>query len=149
MSRIAVIFTPAVEIPRIAASRALPTPLTIMLASSNPNCFACSIKLVTACVAAYGVDFRVPENPTRPELEDAITFPCKSVIVIRVLLNVALICTTPVFTLRFAFFLVLFCLVDLVVAIGKYYVFSLLDFRPLPAVLRTFPRTVREFVFVR
>src|SRR5690606_15733291 len=52
---------------------------------------ACS----AATVAANGVDFFDPLKPALPALPHATTFPCRSVIVIRVLLNVALMWAMP------------------------------------------------------
>lgn len=73
---------------RIAASRPEPGPRTKTSTCRTP----CSIPFLAASsparCAANAVDLREPLNPTVPELPQAIVFPCGSVIVIIVLLNV-------------------------------------------------------------
>src|ERR1041384_4301760 len=48
-----------------------------------------------ATVAANGVDFFEPLKPALPDVAQATTLPCVSVIVTSVLLNVDLMCATP------------------------------------------------------
>src|SRR5205823_1353240 len=48
-----------------------------------------------ATVAANGVDFFEPWNPALPEEPHVMAFPCMSVIVMSVLLNVAVMCAIP------------------------------------------------------
>ena len=69
-----------------------------MATASLPHCSA-------ATVAAKGVDFFEPLKPALPALPHTTVFPALSVMVMRVLLNVALMCATPsastTFLLRF------------------------------------------------
>src|SRR5258705_10653015 len=53
--------------------------------------------------AANGVPLREPLNPTAPALDQVTTFPCGSLIVMIVLLNVEWMWTTPSDTIRLAF----------------------------------------------
>ena len=57
---------------------------------------ACRAASCATCCAAKAVLFREPLNPTRPALDQPITFPCMSVIETVVLLKVAKILATPV-----------------------------------------------------
>src|SRR5690625_1613916 len=87
-SRIAVISNPAACKERIAASRPAPGPFTdtskfFMLVSN-----AAFAAVSAAICAAKGVDFLDPLKPNAPAELHPITFPCKSVIVTIVLLNV-------------------------------------------------------------
>ena len=53
-----------------------------------PNVKAFLPAISAAREAAKGVDFFVPLNPTAPEEEETIVFPCESAIVTSVLLKV-------------------------------------------------------------
>src|SRR5438128_6611987 len=57
----------------------------------NASRAACS----AATVAAKGVDFLEPLNPALPDEPQVIALPCRSVIVMSVLLNVAVTCAMP------------------------------------------------------
>jgi len=94
-SKIDVTFNPAALSALTAASLPEPGPLTRTWTLANPKDMASSAAFWAARVAANGVLFREPLNPTCPELANEIAFPNLSVRVIMVLLNVALICAIP------------------------------------------------------
>src|SRR3989338_6785752 len=71
-----------------------------------PNSFAFDTAFSTLIVAAYGVDFLDPENPAFPVDPQQSVFPCSSVTVAIVLLNVACTYMCPFGTCRFTFFAV-------------------------------------------
>src|SRR5687768_1640897 len=79
----------------IADSRPEPGPCTStdtrFTPAANASLPACS----AATVAANGVDFFDPLNPALPALDQTTALPALSLIVIRVLLKVALMCATP------------------------------------------------------
>src|SRR6266536_125959 len=81
---------------RIADSRPEPGPLTLISTSFMPCDMAWRAASCATCCAANAVLLREPLNPTRPALDQPKTFPCMSVIVTCVLLNVAKMLATPV-----------------------------------------------------
>src|SRR5262245_46842155 len=87
---------------RIAVSRPDPGPFT----NTSTFCSPCSCALraagSAASCAANGVDLREPLNPTLPAEAHEIVFPCRSVIVTIVLLNVDLMCACPWTTFFFS-----------------------------------------------
>src|SRR5271170_1396910 len=102
---------PAVASARTADSRPAPGPLTLTSTDRNPYSLALLAAVKDACWAANGVPFLDPRNPSDPELDQASTLPIRSVKVTIVLLNEAWICTRPVLTIFFSFFLNVFFLV--------------------------------------
>src|SRR5580704_245045 len=99
---------PAVAKARTADSRPAPGPLTLTSTDRRPYSFALLAAVKDACWAANGVPFLDPRNPSEPELDQASTLPIRSVKVTIVLLNEAWICTKPVLTIFFSFFLNVF-----------------------------------------
>jgi len=79
----------------MAASRPEPGPLTYTSTSFKPCSIAAFAALSAADWAANGVDLRDPLKPTAPELAQEMVLPCKSVMVMWVLLKVDLIWATP------------------------------------------------------
>src|SRR5579884_4115365 len=96
---------PAVASERMAVSRPEPGPLTRTSTVRRPISRATPPARSAAWPAANGVPLREPRNPRAPALDQAITLPSGSVIVTRVLLNVAWMYTTPTGTWRRSFFL--------------------------------------------
>ena len=94
-SLIAVTSRPAAWRDRTAASRPTPGPFTKISTFLTPRAIASLAEASAAVWAANGVDFREPLKPTFPAEDHEIVFPCLSVMVIMVLLNVALIWATP------------------------------------------------------
>src|SRR5260370_3054588 len=101
---------PAVESARTADSRPEPGPLIRTSTVRMPLSPALLAAVIAACWAANGVPLRDPRKPSEPALDQEIVLPSWSAIVTMVLLNVAWICTMPVWTTRFSFFLKLFFL---------------------------------------
>jgi len=66
-----------------------PGPLSQTCVLLIPCSIAPSAALAAVICAANGVDFLEPLNPLQPALDQLITFPDKSVMVMTVLLNVA------------------------------------------------------------
>jgi hypothetical protein len=99
---------PADCIAEIADSRPAPGPLTLISTSRTPLRIAVLAQFWAACWAAKGVLLREPLKPTHPADLEQMVSPSISVTVIKVLLNVALMCTiartTFLLTLRFALF---------------------------------------------
>src|SRR5262249_15245694 len=89
------IFKPAAASARSAASRPEPGPVTRTTAERIPFSIACRAASSDATCAANGVDLREPRKPFAPADDHEIVLPAMSVIVIIVLLNDALMCTTP------------------------------------------------------
>src|SRR5690606_12059710 len=83
---------------RIAASRPAPGPFTITSTVLMPCSMAARAAASAAICAAYGVLLREPLNPTFPALAQEIVFPCGSVIVTIVLLNVDRMWAMPLST---------------------------------------------------
>src|ERR1700733_4278085 len=102
---------PAVASARTADSRPEPGPLTRTSTDLSPRAPALLAAVMAACCAANGVPLRDPRKPSEPALDHEITLPSWSAMVTIVLLKVACMCTTPVWTTRFSFFLKLFFLV--------------------------------------
>src|SRR5579864_4723545 len=103
MSRMSETFRPAAESARSADSRPAPGPFTRTETFLRPCSIALAAASPAATWAAKGVDFRLPLKPRAPALDQEITFPETSQIVMIVLLNVDWTWTIP---LRM-FFLVL------------------------------------------
>ena len=80
---------------RIAVSRPLPGPLTITSVCRIPCSYANEPAFSAADWAANGVPFFAPLKPLPPAEAQKSVLPCLSVILIIVLLNVDLTCTTP------------------------------------------------------
>ena len=89
MSRIDFTSTPAAVKARMADSRPLPGPWMRTSTDLSPWSLALVAAVVAACWAAKGVPFREPLKPMLPELDQAITLPAASVMVILVLLKEA------------------------------------------------------------
>src|SRR5258708_408610 len=70
-------------------SRAEPGPWMRTCTRFTPRFSASRAACSAATVAANGVDFFEPLNPALPEEPQVMAFPCMSVIVMSVLLNVA------------------------------------------------------------
>src|SRR5206468_11374545 len=89
-------------------SRPDPGPFTNTSTFCRPCSCAPRAAFSAASCAANGVDLREPLKPTLPADAHEIVFPCRSVIVTIVLLNVDLICACPCttffFSRRLAFF---------------------------------------------
>src|SRR5204863_6039701 len=79
----------------MADSRPEPGPWTRTCTRFTPRFSASRAACSAATVAAKGVDFLEPLNPALPDEPHVIALPCRSLIVMRVLLNVAVICATP------------------------------------------------------
>src|SRR6267378_6490784 len=88
-SRIELICSPALASAWIADSRPDPGPCTRTCTRFTPRFSASRAACSAATVAAKGVDFLYPLNPALPEEPQVIALPCKSAIVMSVLLNVA------------------------------------------------------------
>src|SRR5690625_7572313 len=84
----AVTSKPAACNERMAASRPAPGPFTATSIVFMPSSTACLAAASDAICAAKGVDLREPLKPSAPALFQATVFPCESVIVTIVLLNV-------------------------------------------------------------
>src|SRR6185437_13502554 len=94
-SRIERICRPAAARAWIADSRQEPGPCTRTCTRRTPSDIASRAACSAATVAANGVDFLEPLKPALPDDPHDTAFPCVSVIVIVVLLNVALMWATP------------------------------------------------------
>src|SRR6059036_2537601 len=105
-SRIERICRPAVASAWIADSRPEPGPCTRTCTRRTPRFIASRAACSAATVAANGVDFFEPWKPALPEDPQVRAFPCMSVIVMSVLLNVAVMWAMPsastTFLARFA-----------------------------------------------
>src|SRR5260221_62443 len=89
----------------MADSRPLPGPCTRTCTRFTPRFNASRAACSAATVAANGVDFLEPLNPALPDEPQVIAFPCRSQIVMSVLLNVAVMCATPSASTIFLLFL--------------------------------------------
>src|ERR1700677_2518213 len=116
---------PAVASARTADSRPEPGPLTRTSTVRRPTSFALFAAVSAACCAANGVPLREPRNPSDPALDQETVLPSGSAIVMIVLLNVAWMCTMPLWTMRFSFFLTTFFLA---VFAGAFAILSLCRF---------------------
>src|SRR5512135_1503357 len=85
-SMMELMFMPVPATPRMALSRAGPTPLTTMRTLMRPNRLDFSMTSFATRLAAYGVDFLEPLNPSKPALENAMTLPARSLMAMSVLL---------------------------------------------------------------
>src|ERR1039458_4551408 len=101
---------PAVDKARTADSRPEPGPLTRTSTVLRPLSEALLAAVMAACCAANGVPLREPRKPSEPALDQEMVLPSRSAMVTMVLLKVAWICTIPLWTTRFSFFLKLFFL---------------------------------------
>ncbi len=104
MSVIFNILSPNAFNERTADSRPGPGPFTKTSRFFIPNSSATVPQRSAATCAANGVLLRDPRNPDPPDVAQHKAFPCRSVIVIIVLLNDALICAIPSVTVRLIFF---------------------------------------------
>src|SRR5260370_14350249 len=80
---------PTVDRARTADSRPAPGPLTRTSTERSPYSLALLAAVRDACWAANGVPFLDPRKPSEPELDQASTFPTRSVNVTMVLLKEA------------------------------------------------------------
>ena len=142
-SRILVTTNPTPCSDRMAASLPAPGPLinTSMwrIPESTPRRPACS----AARCAAKAVPFLEPLNPTTPALADAITLPCGSVMLTKVLLKVEYMYARPCGTERRSRRLVL----GLGISYTAYFLPPVR--RPRPATVLRGPFRVRALVLVR
>src|SRR6266704_760109 len=90
-----VIFMPSAFRARTADSRPGPGPLMRTSRFLTPHSSAALPAASAATWAAKGVLLREPLNPAPPEVAQERALPCRSVIVMIVLLNDAWICATP------------------------------------------------------
>src|SRR2546421_12185541 len=79
----------------MADSRPEPGPCTRTWTRFTPRFSASRAACSAATVAANGVDFLEPLKPALPDEPQVIALPCRSVIVMSVLLNVAVMWATP------------------------------------------------------
>ena len=96
----------------MADSRPEPGPLTLISTSRTPLRIAALAARCAACCAANGVLFREPLKPTQPAELVAIVSPSMSVIVIKVLLNVAFMWTMARTTFLLIFLFELFAITN-------------------------------------
>src|SRR3990172_12873635 len=127
----------------MADSRPLPGPCTRTCTRRRPRLSASRAQFSAATVAANGVDFFDPLKPALPAVPQAIVLPRRSVMVIRTLLKVAEMCTTPSDSTTFFERLAL----GLVTVTGAVIYFFVAFF--LPAMARRGPFFVRALVCVR
>src|SRR5437588_2295236 len=102
-SAIETIFSPRALRARTADSRPGPGPLMRTSRFFTPCSCAARPALSAATCAAKGVDLREPLKPAAPEVAQDRALPCRSVIVMIVLLNEACTCAIPSETTFFAF----------------------------------------------
>src|SRR4029077_1231909 len=88
---------------RTADSRPGPGPLMRTSRFFTPHPCAARPACSAATCAANGVDLREPLNPAAPDVAHDSALPCRSVIVMIVLLNDACTCAMPSETTFFAF----------------------------------------------
>src|SRR5512132_32062 len=147
-SWIPAISRPAAASERIAVSRPEPGPFTNTSTRWSPCSCAARAAFSAASCAANGVDFRDPLKPTFPALAQLSVFPCWSVIVTIVLLNVDLIwacpCRTFFFSRRFVFFAL-----GLAMRCGLPFAYFFFAIFFLPAIAFFGPLRVLAFVWVR
>ena len=98
------ILSPAALSARTADSRPGPGPRTSTLTFFMPNSSAAVPARSAATCAANGVLLRDPRNPDPPDVAQQRALPCRSDMVMIVLLNYACMCATPSVTIRFTFF---------------------------------------------
>src|SRR3972149_2294320 len=102
-SLIMVMPNPAACKDRSAASLPAPGPFMKTSTFLTPYSIAFLTAVEAATCAAKGVPFLEPLKPWLPALAHASTFPERSVMLIIVLLNVALMCATPLTTFFLSF----------------------------------------------
>src|SRR5499427_210977 len=102
-SAMLVIFRPSALSARTADSRPGPGPLMRTSTFFTPHSCAARPACSAATCAANGVDLREPLKPAAPEVAQASALPCRSVIVMMVLLNEAWTCAMPSATFFFTF----------------------------------------------
>src|SRR6266849_10218105 len=117
-SEMLVIFKPQLLSARTADSRPGPGPPTRTSTFFTPCSWAATPAFSAATCAANGVLLREPRKPTPPAVAQARTLPCRSVIVMMVLLNDACTCATPSETFFLTRFLTLAAVVGVVVVLG-------------------------------
>jgi len=143
-SRSSVTLNPAACSARNALSRPAPGPFTNTVTDFIPCSWALRAALSAASCDAKGVLFLEPLNPIVPELAQATVFPCRSVIVMWVLLNVAWMWAIPVGTFFFTFRLMPFFFALAIDVTSPFYRVFLRFMMP-----RLGPLRVRAFVWVR
>src|SRR6185295_3657992 len=104
MSEMLVIFKPQAFRARTADSRPGPGPPTRTSTFFTPCSCAALPAFSAATCAANGVDLREPRKPQPPEVAHDRVFPCRSVIVMIVLLKEAWTCAMASSTFLRAFF---------------------------------------------
>src|SRR3974390_1940182 len=97
-SAMLVILSPQALSARTADSRPGPGPLTLTSTLRTPDSCAATPAFSAATCAANGVDLREPRKPQPPEVAHDSTLPCRSVIVMIVLLKEACTCATASLT---------------------------------------------------
>src|SRR5215467_5967457 len=90
-----VILSPRALRARTADSRPGPGPLIRTSRFLTPHSCAARPAASAATCAAKGVDLREPLKPAPPDVAQASALPCRSVIVMIVLLNDAWMCAIP------------------------------------------------------
>src|SRR5580658_3035012 len=103
-SEILVIFSPQVFNARTADSRPGPGPPTRTSTFFRPCSCAATPAFSAATCAANGVLLREPRKPQPPEVAQDNVLPCRSVMVMIVLLKLACTCAMPSSTFLRAFF---------------------------------------------
>src|SRR6478735_12778878 len=98
-----VIFSPQLFSARTADSRPGPGPPTRTSTFLTPCSWAATPAFSAATCAANGVLLREPRKPQPPDVAHESVLPCRSVIVMIVLLNDACTCATASVTTRFTF----------------------------------------------
>src|ERR1043165_295742 len=94
-SEMLVIFIPSAFNARTADSRPGPGPLIRTSRFLTPHSTAARPAFSAATCAANGVDLREPLKPAPPDAAHGSALPCRSVIVMIVLLNDAWMCAIP------------------------------------------------------
>src|SRR5678815_2156940 len=102
-SEMLVILMPSALSARTADSRPGPGPLIRTSRFLTPHSTATRPAFSAATCAANGVDLREPLNPAPPDVAHDSALPCRSVIVMIVLLKDAWICAIPSDTLFLTF----------------------------------------------
>src|SRR5208282_4762785 len=102
-SEMLVILRPSALSARTADSRPGPGPLIRTSRFFTPHSWAARPAASAATCAAKGVDLREPLKPAPPDVAHDSALPCRSVIVMIVLLNDACMCAIPSDTLFLTF----------------------------------------------
>src|SRR5574341_2664845 len=140
-SRIERICRPAVASAWMADSRPERGPCTRTCTRFTPRFSASRAACSAATVAAKGVDFFEPLNPAFPDEPQVRALPCRSVIVMSVLLNVAVMWATPSASTTFLARLAPVAFVCAIYFLRRGFF--------LPAIARRGPFLVRALVCVR